>query len=110
MKATGKKPKEKASVSKSGPMVRNMSDSGKITKPTDKERFTMPTEMSTKENGSTTRPVVKVPIHTRMEPNMSVNGKMINKMDMVSNNGSTDRFMKVSTRMEPRPEKASLNS
>ena len=51
MKGTGKKPKEKVSVSKSGPMVRNMSDSGKITKPTDKERFTMPTEMSTKENG-----------------------------------------------------------
>jgi len=98
-KVNGFKPKDKDSVYKSGPMALNMLDSGKITKPMDKEPYIMPTETFMKVNGLTIKPVDKEHIHTRMEPNTLENGKTTNKMDTELNNGLTVKSTKDSTKM-----------
>lgn len=107
MRANGLMEKDKDSEFKFGLMARNMLDSGKITKPTDREPCTMPMETSTKESGLMTKPVDKEPTHTKMVPNMSENGRTISKTVTEFSNGQTAKSTKESTRMELKQAKAS---
>lgn len=107
MKGNGYKEKDKDLVSKYGLMGLNMSDNGKIIKPTVKEPYIMQMEISMKDNGLMIKHVGKEPILMKTEPNTLDNGRMISKTDTVYSNGSMDKFMRENTKTVPKQVKVS---
>jgi len=105
MKDNGFKVRDKVLVYKYGLMDQNMLVNGKIIKPMDRVFYIMQMVMFTKDNGLMIKLVDKELILTKTAPNTSVNGKTINKTDMVLNNGLMDKSMKVNTKMVQRQEK-----
>ena len=87
----------KAEVSKCGPMVLCMKDTGRTTKQTAKEDLSMQMEMSTMVTGRMTRPMASEYIVISMELVTRATGKKINSMARGSRPGPMERATRETT-------------
>lgn len=99
-KASGEEVSEMASVPKYGLMELNMRGNGNTIELMVLESLFMLIKMNMKGNGRTIRPTEEEFTDIKMEPRMTGIGKMICKMERVSNNGLTKVFIKEITQKE----------